>query len=336
MPPFRTLQAPRTEPYAFADVQAFQNILQALGQAETLRQNRHLRNRVMHALSMGAGPEEIASIVNQPVPYSGGVPGIFQRIGEMFGPQTTQIEEDVTKGILTEKFRRPTMSDIRLTEYHKALAEGDKERADKLLMSSLVNLDFGRAPWWMEGAGEAEKEKYRQKQIEEKEEPLSFTDMARAEKAMGAFIDAAGKKRIGKNYQKKDLLRAWEDFKTETQYDEKPAGQKQQLWSLWRNVLEKRNAATNRFRQKIGIGEGEYEFDPEDPDWIKSSGMGKEGPPAPTSENEKQAYNMIYDVWDFLPKNVQDAIKLRRQMKEPYTEIINYDEISSAISKRTR
>ncbi len=56
----------------------------------------------------------------------------------------------------------------------------------------------------------------------------------------------------------------------------------------------------------------------------------------PTETSEKSAYNMIYDVWDLLPKNVQEAIKLRRQMGESYQKIIDYDEISAAISGGTK
>ncbi len=61
-------------------------------------------------------------------------------------------------------------------------------------------------------------------------------------------------------------------------------------------------------------------------------------PEAPEQGNKKEteAYNQIFDIWELLPKSVQDAVKLRRQMKEPYTKILTYDEISAAISARTK
>lgn len=192
--------------------------------------------------------------------------------GDMQGPlpQTkTPFGQDILTQLLFNQ-RQPTMGGLRMQEYFNALAGGDKERADKLLMPSLVNLDFGKDPYFLKGASPQEAEKfrrdYRKKQLEGTVEPLSDIELGRKATTMNEIIDKVGRKRLGANFARKDLLKAWDTYKRIIKYDKLPPDHQDQIWRLWNYQIENRNRKTDSWiQQRTGLSRGEYDWDPQDP-----------------------------------------------------------------------
>lgn len=122
MPPFGKLPSAQPDPFAGANVQAFQNIIKTMADIETIRQNRMMESSVLSALSRGASPEELAGIVNQPIQFDEGVPGFFQRIAARYAqpsPLKSAITQGLAKETISDKFRNqfPYLTDAQLKAF---------------------------------------------------------------------------------------------------------------------------------------------------------------------------------------------------------------------------
>lgn len=245
----------------FSQQNPFVKIIQTMGEIETIRQERILESRVLGALSRGATAKELMDIVNQPAEFDKGIPGIFQKISAKYA-QPSPLKTAITEGAISETLspNKITMSDIRMREYLKAVAAGDKERADKLLMSSLVTIQTGQE-LLTPGQRQDLANKDYEKRMGLTSEPLPSTELDRHERIMIKNINAQKRWAPGFNdYPKNKLLQAFRNYKSEIAYDKYPLQQREQLWSKWKNIIANR-------RNKDWFDE--FEFDPTDEDWIK-------------------------------------------------------------------
>jgi len=355
MPPFRTLQPGRPDPFAGQNVKAFQQIIQSMGKVETMRQNRMIESSVLTALTRGASSEELAEIAGQPVQFDKGIPGFFQRIAAKYaGP--SPVKTAITEGLAKEAISpdKVTMSDIRMREYLKAIQAGDSERADKLLMSSLVTIETGDKLLTPEQR-QSKAEKDYEKSMEEL--PLSKPQIAGYGEDMNVRIDKAKKGFLGRpgrtNYPEKELFKQWEIFAGMHKF--KNDTQKEQIWNVWQNKIKNR-AAEGWFGEFFGK---EAEIDTTDPKWRNALGLsgGKlkesdrskkvtEGgiPPPPDArmledavgpENarmETKAWGVIYDLWGDLSKGVQDKIRTESLSGgKSFTELLNEPDVMKEV-----
>ncbi len=221
----------------------FVKIIQTMGEIETIRQERIIESRVLGALSRGATAEELMDIVNQPVGFDKGIPGLFQKIAAKYA-QPSPLKTAITGSALSETLSpdKLTMSDIRMREYLKAVAEGDMERADKLLMSSLVTIETGQKL-----LTPGQRQDLATKEYEERmgltPEPLPSTELDRHERIMIKNINSQKRWAPGFNdYPKKNLLQAFRNYKSEIASEKYPPQHREQLWSKWKNIIANRRS----------------------------------------------------------------------------------------------
>lgn len=254
MPPFRTLPQAQPDQFAGQNVKAFADILQAIGKAETLRKDRYLRTRVMKALSMDAGPEEIASIVGQQVPYSAGVPGIFQRIGGMFGPKTTPIESDITSGMIENMFSKGRLGTI---PGWWAFAT-EKQKQDYMDRVGGPVVQIGQRL-----LTEDQRQQIAEKDYQEKM-GLSSSDKDLARKSCKTIINQISPSRMkyipgARNFRQEQLIDAYKQYQTENDYSSKSAENRKFLDDVWDGQIETYNKAGLK-----GHGKNELQWDPKD------------------------------------------------------------------------
>ncbi|KKN73476.1 hypothetical protein LCGC14_0400510 [marine sediment metagenome] len=89
--------------------QAIANLLQTLGVAEKKRRERQTLDRIARAMAGGATDvEAIAAVAGQQQEpqFSGGIPGILQRIGGAFQPQGGGIRESIQQTIIGQRLKQ--------------------------------------------------------------------------------------------------------------------------------------------------------------------------------------------------------------------------------------
>lgn len=257
MPPFGTLTRAHPLPSTGQDVQGFQRIIQSMARIETMRQNRMIESSVLAALSRGASAAELAEIAGQPVQFDEGIPGFFQRISAKFaGPGQTKTA--LTQGLMKEAISpdKVTMTDIRMREYLKAVQAGDKERADKLLMSSLVTIQTGEKLWTPEQRQASADRKY------EKEMGLTPTQQNNARKSVKTIVQEMGTRtwKWGtRNYARGNLIQGYKQYRTENDYASKTAEHQKWLDKNWDDQMMTYNKGGYK-----DIGKNEFDWDPKD------------------------------------------------------------------------
>ena len=278
MPGVINLAGPaQTAQKSLAGTDAFGGILQTLGEIETIRQNRMMESSVLSALSRGASPEELMKIVNQPVQFDEGVPGFFQRIAARYA-QPSPLKEAVTQAGAKEAISpdKVTMSDIRMREYLKAVQAGDTERADKLLMSSLVTIETGQKLLTPE-----KRQALADKEFSEKM-ALTPTQQNNARKSAKTIVQEMGTRiwKWGtKNYARGNLIQGYKQYRTENDYESKSTEHRKWLDDNWDSQMITYNKSGYK-----DIGKNEFDWDPEDE---KVTGLRKEtGVPTPKNKTE--------------------------------------------------
>ena len=111
--------------------QAIADILDNIGKVERLRQERSLNSKIINAVAMGGGPQEIAQILTQNQPqYATGSVGFLQKIASQFAPPS-QIQQQVGQGLMQQAFQDPLDREYKKTQIEstKALTAGRREEA---------------------------------------------------------------------------------------------------------------------------------------------------------------------------------------------------------------
>ena len=321
MPPVAMLSSARPGPYAGQNTQAFMKILQTLGHFEGLRRKRMMQSDILGVISQGGGIEDIAGVVqaHQQPQFDIGLQGLFQRIASPFAQAPgAGITDALTAQAITPE-KPLTMSDIRMQEYMKAVATGDEERADKLLMSSLVTIQTGEKLLTPEKRQE-KAEKDFEKAIAET--PLTTSQVTGYSEAMDTRLDKAKRvwyKQPGRdNYPESELFKQWKIFAGMHKF--KNNTQKEQIWNIWQNKVKNRAA-------KGWFGK-ETDFDPTDPKWRKAIGLsatnGLETPPPP----EQLAAQPMGEVPTMQQPPVSD-----RGIQQVYRDITELRSIMSKLEK---
>ena len=242
----------------FDKTNPFMDIIKTMSDIETLRENRMMETSVLTALSRGASPEELLKIVNQPVQFDEGVPGFFQRIAARYA-QPSPLKTAVTQAAAKETISpdKVTMSDIRMREYLKAIQAGDSERADKLLMSSLVTIETGQKLLSPE-----QRQAIADRDYEERL-GLSASDMTNARRSADAIVKRISPRtwtKVGmKNYTRNALIQGYKQYRAENQYQTKTAQNRKDLDGYWDSQIETFNKAGY-----LKHGKNEFDWDPKD------------------------------------------------------------------------
>lgn len=331
MPPIAILPAARPDPFAYQNTQAFRKIFQTLGQFETLRRQKMLNTDILRILQGGGDPQTIMQGIagavqqhQQPTYSPEFLPGLFQRIAAPFAqaPGAGMTEALTAQAFTPEK--PLTMSDIRMQEYMKAVAAGDEERADKLLMSSLVTIQTGERLLTPE-----QRQALADKGFAE-EMGMAEAQRNTARKSVKTIVSEmehgtwAGDMKFFKNFKRSNLIQGYKQYRTENDYASKSAENRKWLDKNWDDQMTTYNKAGYKEH-----GKDEFDWDPKDPKVVelrKDTVVGE-------SDKEKAAYRMIYDAWDQFSKELQNAIRLKEQKGEKYTDILQYDEVQELLKK---
>jgi len=100
--PFQILPSARPDPFAFANTQGFMAIIESLGKAEALRQERQQLAQMTQLLQQGV-PVSNASQMLSPATIDPGARGILQKIGGLFsGPYENPIDTQVQKALISD------------------------------------------------------------------------------------------------------------------------------------------------------------------------------------------------------------------------------------------
>lgn len=370
MPPIKIAPRAQADPFAGQNVKAIENIIRTLTEIETIRQNRIIESNVLQALSRGASAEELMDIANRPVQFDTGLPGFFQRIASKYArpPIRSEIAKyGVSKTLNPDKI---TINDIRMREYLKAKAEGDEERADKLLMSSLVTIQTGPKLLSPEQRQDLAERDYEEKM------GLSPGQLDSARKSVKTLFETTPDKWApgSADYDRKMILDIYKQYRLENDYRGKTTENRKKLDEIFDGQIELWNKHGHP-RDSIR-GKNEFDWDPMEPkvvelrkealteeqtdeDWdreitpipvdtydkirgIQGKSLRPEAPDRKrlveavgieNAQMEIKAWGVIYDAWDRFPRKLQDAIRTSEQKGISYTEIMMFDEVSEILNK---
>lgn len=114
--------------------QALNNILQTIGQAEQARQERQTLSRIATAIAGGATTiEAISAVAKQKAQFSGGLPGMVQRIGSAFQPSPGGIERGIHENVIGSRLRQILNPALLSPQEEKEIKlYGQRERAPGL------------------------------------------------------------------------------------------------------------------------------------------------------------------------------------------------------------
>jgi hypothetical protein len=89
------------------NIQAILGIIDTVGKAEEVRRERQTLDRIARAVSSGATTiEAISAAAGQGPEFSGGIPGILQRIGGAFQPSPGGVKQGIQQSIIGEALKR--------------------------------------------------------------------------------------------------------------------------------------------------------------------------------------------------------------------------------------
>lgn len=261
MPDVKLLPSPRVNPYAFENSKAVMSIMQILGSTEVARRRKFMTENILEALSRGEGREGISQAALMEPGFSGGIPGLLQKIASPFATQTTGIDDIIAGRGVESAFQTTSPSQMmameRWNRYQQAVTAGDSETADRLLSSSLVNFNVPLSP-----------------------EDQAILNRIKVDKATGKTGPGFGpgdRKALAENMDKriKSIDKwhpGWKDFKEEDIYNEwvkliaqttfDNDNQRENTWATWKEKINK-------------LGK-EKEWDSTDPKWREAIGLGEQ------------------------------------------------------------
>lgn len=227
---------PRTDPQALF-AQGFQNMLGGVGQG--------FQRRRLAGFAGEMDPEATAMQIVAAALSKGISPQIAMGLGGLQSKSTQGL------GVMPGWWNRATPKQ----------QQGYLDRVG----GQNINI-FGNLPGYLQGeTPEQTKEyvdKYRKKQLEPDEAPLSEPQVAGYGEAMEARIKKVDRFRPGfKDFSEADLFKEWQKFVGMYQF--KNNAQREQIWNVWKNKL---NNLSNRFFSEL-------DWDPADPKWRKAIGL---------------------------------------------------------------
>lgn len=333
MPPYGILPAAKPDPFAYQNTQAFMKILQTLGDFETIRQKKMMNTNILSILQGGGDPqktpmENIAGVIqqHQQPQFDTGVRGLFQRISAPFAQQPgAGITDMLLKGTVSQAMKVPTMADIRMNEYVKALTAGDTERAERLLMSSLVTIQTG------EKLLTAEQRQALADKDFVKEMGLSEAQRNTARKSVKTIISEMshgtwlGDMKGFKNFKRNNLIQGYEQYRTENDYASKSTEHQKWLDDNWDSQMTTYNKAGYKDH-----GKNEFDWDPKD-DRVKEL----RGKPLEVYKGvkDKTAHQKIIRIWGDLSKEMQAQVTALRATGASWEEIITADDLKPYLGK---
>ena len=90
------------------NAQAIRRIIESIGRAEAMRQNRQRTTNVLHAMAAGGTQEQIAQAALSEPGFDTGFQGFIQRLGAQFAPNVVSpIEQQIARQGLTRAFEDP-------------------------------------------------------------------------------------------------------------------------------------------------------------------------------------------------------------------------------------
>ncbi len=122
------------------NAQAISRIMDNLGRAETLRQNRQRTTNVLQAMAAGGTPQDIARAASVEPQFDTGFQGFIQQLGARFAPNiVSPIEQQVARQGVTRAFQDPLITEQRQAsiESTRALTEQRKRRTTRTGVSDL-------------------------------------------------------------------------------------------------------------------------------------------------------------------------------------------------------
>jgi len=123
MPDVKLLPSPRVNPYAGENSKAFMSIMTILGETETARRRKLMTENILEAISGGAGREGISQAALMEPGFSGGVPGLLQKIASPFAAQTTGIDDIIAGRGIESAFQTTSPSQM-LNQWRLNMLQG--------------------------------------------------------------------------------------------------------------------------------------------------------------------------------------------------------------------
>jgi len=282
-----------TQPYggrgkygdAFAGIAG---ILDTIGKVERLRQDRALNSKIINLVSQGMGtPQNIAKVLVEAQPqYSTGAAGFLQQIASQFAPPS-MIESQVAGMGIESAFQTMSPSQMmaleRWNKYKEAVVAGDKDTADRLLSSALVNINVptSRELWDKPKRGEVADVEFSDK-VE-----LSSAERTTAKKGVEDVFESTplGAGRLAgwhygvTDYKKPTVIDMYKQWLTEQGYDKRTPRQKKSLDDIWDGKMALMNKMGYKFKTegRGNLTKNEIWWDPNDPEVKKlRGGVGQE------------------------------------------------------------
>ena len=119
--------------------QAIADILDNIGKVERLRQERSLNSKIINAVAMGGGPQEIAQILTQNQPqYATGSVGFLQKIASQFAPPS-QIQQQMGQGLMQQAFQDPLDREYKKTQIGNLQSQVEERQNPIISPSQQIN-----------------------------------------------------------------------------------------------------------------------------------------------------------------------------------------------------
>ena len=126
------LPSPRINPYAGENSKAVMSILNILASTEVARRKKMMTENILEAISRGGGRKEISAAALMEPGFSGGIPGLLQKIASPFAAQSPGIEDIIAGQGIESAFRPMGISEFRMQKYQETGDEGKEFDGDNV------------------------------------------------------------------------------------------------------------------------------------------------------------------------------------------------------------
>lgn len=327
MPDVQLLPSPRVNPYAGENSKAVMSIMQILGSTEVARRRDIMTQNVLEALSRGEGREGISQAALMEPGFSGGIPGILQKIASPFAAMTPGIEDIIAGRGIESAFQMTSPSQMLNQWRLNMLQRMTEDEQKQYMLKPPVTIQTG------------------QKLLSE-EQRLAIAE-ADADKALGKTgpgFSPSDKKALGdemdgrikeidkwhpgwKDFSEADIFREWEEFIAANTFDND--NQRENVWSLWKEKINKKG--------------NEVDWDPTDPKWREAIGLnagrtgGQKFPPGkslgPSSLPATISYEEISPILEKAQRNGIARLDLYREAAKLKDLGLTKEEVLTAYGK---
>lgn len=140
MPGVQLLPSPRVNPYAYDNSKALMSMMDIMGKAEVGRRRDIMTKNILEALARGEGREGISQAALMEPGFSGGIPGVLQKIASPFAQMAPGIDDIIAGRGIESAMRDPL-------EFEALRADIDFKKARTRYYGEGKSR-HGVAPWW--------------------------------------------------------------------------------------------------------------------------------------------------------------------------------------------